>query len=196
MANKNKNVIIAYYPGTDKANMAANQLKEWDKANADIKLGGVGILAWDQGKIVTRNVGARATGTGAKAGIALGVVLGILSGGVTVIGGAIAGILGGSILGSLKHKGLGISDADKQKMEAELKAGKAALVVMADENEVGPTKAQLEYLGGQVVSFAVPAEAAEAVDKAAEAAAAAPEAAAPAPDAAAPAASTPEAPKN
>ena len=42
--NKNKNVIIAYYPGADKADMAADQLKAWDKENGEVKLGGIGIL--------------------------------------------------------------------------------------------------------------------------------------------------------
>ena len=176
MANKNKSVIIAYFDGADKADMGVNQLKSWDKANEDIKLGGIGILTYSEGKIQTRNVGARATGTGAKAGAIIGVVAGVLSGGVTLIGGALAGLVGGGILGSLKHKSLGLSDADMQNLEAELKAGKSAVVVMADDHEVGPTKAQLEYLGGKVMSFAVPAETVEAVEKAADAAASAPDA--------------------
>ena len=32
MAKKDRHVIIAYFKGADKADMAANQLKAWDKA--------------------------------------------------------------------------------------------------------------------------------------------------------------------
>ena len=39
MANKNKHVIISYFPSKEAATDAANQLKAWDKANDDIKLG-------------------------------------------------------------------------------------------------------------------------------------------------------------
>ena len=44
MANKNKYVIIGYFPSKEAATEAANQLKQWDKANDDVKLGGMGIL--------------------------------------------------------------------------------------------------------------------------------------------------------
>ena len=43
MAKKDNHVIIAYFPGADKADMAANQLKAWDKATDAIKLGGIGM---------------------------------------------------------------------------------------------------------------------------------------------------------
>ena len=39
MAKKDKRVVIAYFPGADKAGMAADELKDWDKAIKDIKLG-------------------------------------------------------------------------------------------------------------------------------------------------------------
>ena len=82
MSDKNKQVIIAYFPGADKADDAADMIKDWDSANDDVKLGGVGILFWEDGKIKTRKVGGRAGKTGAKWGTALGAVAGILSGGV------------------------------------------------------------------------------------------------------------------
>jgi uncharacterized membrane protein len=170
VANKNKNVVIATFVSADKADMAANQLKSWDKANDDIKLGGIGILAWDGQKIATRKIGARATGTGAKAGAILGVITGVLSGGVTVVGGALAGVIGGAVLGTLKRKGFSLSEADQVRLADELKSGKAAIVAMADDQEVEPTKAELSRLGGQVMHFAVLAEAMTEVEKLAEAA--------------------------
>jgi hypothetical protein len=62
MAKKDRHVIIAYFKGADKADMAANQLKAWDKATDAVKLGGIGILTWQEGKIHTRKVGSRAAG--------------------------------------------------------------------------------------------------------------------------------------
>jgi uncharacterized membrane protein len=166
MANKNKHVVVATFPGADKADQAAGQIKDWDKANDDIKLGGIGILTWEEDKVKTRKVGARATGTGAKWGVALGAVLGILSGGVTLIGGAVAGAAGGAVLGALFHKSLGLSDKDRQRLEAHLKDGGAALVVMADEDEVEPTKAELANLGGTPEDYQVPEKTMEQVDQA------------------------------
>jgi uncharacterized membrane protein len=161
-----KSVIIAIYPGADKADRAANMIKDWDKARDDIKLGGVGILTWENGKIQTRKVGGRATGKGAKWGLALGVVTGILSGGVTLLGGAIAGAAGGAVLGSLFHKQLGLSDADWENLERKLKTGEAALVVMADPDEVAATKAELATLGGTVEDYQVPDATMEQVEQA------------------------------
>ena len=80
MAKKDNHVIIAYFPGADKADMAANQLKAWDQANDAIKLGGIGILTWSEGKVHTRKVGTRSAGSGAKWGTILGAATGILSG--------------------------------------------------------------------------------------------------------------------
>ncbi len=125
MADKNQHVIIGYFPLTDKADMAANQLKEWDRANDAIKLGGIGILTWEGGKIKTRKVGARAGGKGARWGVALGAVTGILSGGVTLIGGALAGAAAGGVGGSLFHRSLGLTDEDKARLEKHLQGGGA-----------------------------------------------------------------------
>ena len=91
MSDKNDQVIIAYFHSAERADSAASRLKDWDKAHDDIKLGGIGILTWEEGKIKTRKVGARATGAGAKWGTIVGATVGILSGGVTQIGGAVAG---------------------------------------------------------------------------------------------------------
>ena len=164
MSSKNKQVIIAYFDGTEEANKAADQLKDWDKANDDVKLGGVGILVSEDGKIKTKKVGGRAAGTGAKWGTALGAVAGILSGGATLIAGAVTGAAGGAVLGSFFHKSLGLSDDDNARLEAHLKDGGAAVVAMADEDEVEATSAELTSLGGTVESYAVPAETMEAVD--------------------------------
>ncbi len=165
MSNKNKHVIISYFPNQEAATDAAKQLKKWDKANKDIKLGGIGILTWKKNKIKTRKVGSRAGGTGAKWGLALGAVTGILSGGVTLVGGAVAGVAGGAVLGALFHKSLGLTDADKERLEQHLQSGGAAVVVMSDEIEVYPTSAELTSLGGKVENYLVPAETMDQVEE-------------------------------
>jgi len=165
MANKNKHVIISYFPNQEAATEAAKQLKKWDKANKDIKLGGIGILTWKKNKIKTRKVGSRAGGTGAKWGLALGAVTGILSGGVTLVGGAVAGVAGGAVLGALFHKSLGLTDADKERLEQHLQSGGSAVVVMSDEIEVYPTSAELTRLGGKVENYLVPEETMDQVEE-------------------------------
>lgn len=158
MANKNKHVIISYFVNAIAAEQAAHKIKDWDEANSDIKLGGIGILTEQEGKIKTRKIGARAAGTGAKWGLALGAVTGILTGGVTLIGGAVAGVAGGAALGALFHKSLGLNNEDWGRLETRLKEGSAALVVMGDEDEVEPTQLELKRLGGEVENFQVPEE--------------------------------------
>ena len=168
MSNKNRNVIIAYFGSVQAASNAAAQLKDWDKANDAVKLGGVGILHWEDGKIKTKKVGKRAVGKGAAWGTALGATLGILSGGVTLIGGALVGVTAGALTGALFHKGVGLSDADKSRLEDHLKGGGAAVVAMADEDEVAPTAAELSRMGGTVENYAVAAEQVEQLEAATE----------------------------
>ena len=168
MANKNRNLIIAYFPDEETAETAAGDLKRWDKRKDDVKLGGIGIITLDKkGKLKTRKVGARAGGTGAKWGTILGVTAGILSGGVTVIGGAVVGLAAGSITGALFHKHIGMDDEDKERLTQHLQDGGAALAVMADDDEVDPAKGQLITLGGSVESYVVPDETVDDLEAAA-----------------------------
>src|SRR4030095_5339757 len=167
MANDNKNVIIAYFPSVQDAETASNELKSWDKANDDIKLGGIGILKLEDGQIKTHSVGARASGTGATVGTFVGIVTGILSGGVTLVGGALVGLAGGAAIGGLKHKNLGLTDADIDTMKQELTDGKAALVVTADDPEVPRTLKEIERVGGKVMSYTMDRDAQDAINLAA-----------------------------
>lgn len=169
MANKNRNLIIAYFPDVDAAQTAAKDLKHWDKAQDDVKLGGIGIVTVDEkGKLKTHKVGARAGGTGAKWGTILGVTAGILSGGVTLVGGAVVGLAAGSVAGALFHKHIGMSDDDKERLAHHLQDGGAALAVMADDDEVEPAKAELINLGGAVESYIVPDETVDEIEAAAD----------------------------
>ena len=171
MSNKNRHVVIAYFADVAAASNAAAELKEWDKANDAVKLGGVGILHWEDGKIKTKKVGKRAVGKGAAWGTALGATLGILSGGVTLIGGALVGVTAGALTGALFHKGLGLSDTDKARLEEHLQKGGAAVVAMADEDEVAMTEAEFARLGGEPENYVVPAEQVAQLESATDAAA-------------------------
>ncbi len=79
-----------------------------------------------------------------------------------------AGAAGGAVLGSFFHKGLGLSDEDNARLEKNLEGGQAALVVMADADEVAPTSAELKSLGGEVESYEVPEETMNAAEGAEE----------------------------
>ena len=168
MANKNRNLIVAYFDNADVADDAAKQLKHWDKEESDIKLGGMGIITMEDGKLKTHKVGARAAGTGAKWGSILGatgglatgmmVAAGVLTGGIGLIPGAIAGLVAGAGAGALFHKKIGMTDADRIRLEDHLRNGGAALAVMTDAVEVEPTKAEIAALGGTVEHYALPDE--------------------------------------
>ena len=153
---KTNHVIIAYFSNKDQAATAGDEIKEWDKANDAIKLGGVGVLTWKDGKVKTHKISRVHAGRGAKWGVALGATAAILSGGVTLVGGAVVGAAAGAVGAKLFHQSLGLSDEDQARLEKNLAGGQAALVVMAAENEVDATKAELAALGGHVEDYKVP----------------------------------------
>jgi uncharacterized membrane protein/predicted flap endonuclease-1-like 5' DNA nuclease len=175
MANKNRNLIVAYFPDVDAADHAGRQLKHWDKENKEVKLGGMGIISEKNGKLKTHLIGARAAGTGAKWGTILGAtgglatgvlaVAGVLTGGIGLIPGAIAGLAVGAVGGELFHKRVRMSDEDRARLEAHLKNGGAALAVMADDFEVEPTKAEIASLGGGVEHYAMPDEVLDEIEE-------------------------------
>jgi hypothetical protein len=168
MANKNRNVVIAYYESLQKANAAIEQLREWDRSNPDILLGGIALMYWDGQKIVTEQAGNKAAGTGAKVGTVVGVAAGILTGGVGLIGAALVGMTGGALVGALKKKGIKITEEQLANITDQIKGGKFAVVVMADENEVNPTAAVLEAMGGATQFVPVSADAVDEMQAAAD----------------------------
>ena len=170
----NQQLVLAFFDNEAAADQAVNDLKQWDKANDEIKLGAIGVLVKDEkGEIKTHKVGKRATGKGAKSFAVLGVVAGVLSGGLTVVGGLVGGAILGGIMGSFFHKGLGISKEDLARISGELDGGKAALGLVVKTAEVDALKGKLTELGGKPEAFEVTDE---AVAQATEVAAAAPEA--------------------
>ncbi len=164
MADGSNQLVLAFFDSEADADRAASDLKAWDGASDEVKLGAIGVLVKDEnGKIKTHKLGARAGGKGAKTGIILGVVAAILSGGVTLLGGIVGGAVGGGILGSLFHRGLGMSDDDISRIGHELDQGRAAVGVVVTAAEAPSVSAMLKDLGGKPESHSV---ADEAMDKA------------------------------
>ena len=159
---KDSNLVLAFFDTEADADAAAQAIKQWDKASDDVKMGAIGVLVKDEkGKIKTDKIGARAGGKGAKTGIILGVIAAILSGGVTLLGGVVAGAVGGGVLGSFFHKGLKLSPDDITRINTELDAGHAAVGLMVDPSEVQATTAKLAELGGKTESHEISGEAVE-----------------------------------
>lgn len=164
-----RNLVLAFFDSEAAADNAVSALKDWDKANDEIKLGAIGVLVKNEkGKVKVHKLGKRATGKGAGVGTVLGVLAAILSGGLTLLAGVAGGVITGGILGSFVHKGLGISKDELARIGSELDGGRAAVGVLCDEDETEPTKQQLVVLGGKPESYTVTASALEDAAQAAQ----------------------------
>lgn len=163
--NKNAQVIVAFFNSKGAADAAVRELQAWDKANEEIKLGAVGTIAKENGKVKT-HVGRR-TGKGAAVGTVIGIIAAILSGGLTLVGGVLAGSATGGVVGAFMKKSTNLTKTEIEQIGNELDAGRVAVVATCDEHEVAPTRQQLINVGGTVRNYTVPneafAEAAQAV---------------------------------
>ena len=156
-----KQFVLAFYESEAAADEAVNQIKQWDKATKEVKLGAIGVLVKDdKGKIKTHKLGQKKTGTFAV----LGALAAVLTGGATVLGGAVVG----GILGAFFHKGLGLSKEDLARISAELDGGKAAVGVLVQPDEAAGVSAKLAELGGKPETHEVSEEALDQVQTAAE----------------------------
>ncbi|MFN8497403.1 MAG: DUF1269 domain-containing protein [Anaerolineae bacterium] len=165
--NKNEHVVIALFDNQQFADYGIDHLKQWDRANDEVKIGVIGTI-FKKGDKVKTHV-AHKTGGGAKVGLVLGVIAAILSGGTTLIAGAVAGGVAGGVAGSFFKKSLHLTKEETDALGQELDRGRVAVVVTCDEAEVEAVSQQLTQWGGDVKGYAVPTEAV------AEAAAALPE---------------------
>ena len=156
-----KQLVLAFFANEATADEAVNAIKGWDKASKEVKLGAIGVLVKDdKGKIKTHKLGKRKTGGGAV----LGVLAAVLTGGVSLLGGAVAG----GILGAFFHKGLGMSKDDLARINSELDGGKAAVGILAGADEAAGVTAKLAELGGVPETHEVSDEAVEQAEAAAE----------------------------
>jgi len=139
----NNTVVLSIFRDEASADMAAASLKESGVTNKDA----IGILALnDRGELKTDKVGKRSMGKGAGIGAAVALVTPV---------GLAAGLLGGGLAGSLHHKNLGLSQADRDRIGAELEGGKAAVGVLAPVEEANFVSDKLADLGGATESHAV-----------------------------------------
>jgi hypothetical protein len=116
----------------------------WPRAGRGVRAGAdsgltstdaIGVLAVDAtGKLKEEKAGARSTGKGAGIGAALFLLdpaaLGV-------------GLIGGAAGGALHHKGLGLTDSDRERIGKELTNGKAAVGVPTPFNESSMISAKL-----------------------------------------------------
>jgi hypothetical protein len=96
-------------------------------------------------------------------GAVLGVVAAVASGGITLVEGVAIGGGGGGVIGSLFHKGLGMSEDDAARIGSRLDTGHAAVGVLARANQVPAITAELESLGGEPETHEVAPEVAATV---------------------------------
>ena len=121
-------LVLAFFTNEDEADYAVNEVKGWDKASKEVKLGAIGVLVKDdKGKIKTHKLGAR-QGQDWRDPLRPGRTP---ERGHDGLGGA---VLGG-ILGSLFHKGLGLSEEDLARIDGDLSGGKAAVAILANADE-------------------------------------------------------------
>jgi uncharacterized membrane protein len=142
-----KQVVLAFFPDEAAADAAVGALRDWEKLQHDATLRAVGVLVLDEhGDVKQHRLGRHDTGKGAGVGFLLGLIAVALTpiAGVGLVGWTI----GGAVVGRLVHKHLGLKDEDLQRIGDELKGGKAAVGVLADEAETPDVVAKLEDLGG------------------------------------------------
>ena len=161
--NENEHVVIALFPDKEAAEKAIGDLRSWDKASDEIKLGATGTITREDGEVEV-HVGRR-TGRGAAVGAVAGIIAGVLSGGIGLVGGAIGGAALGGVTGAFFKKSLHLTEAEIEQIGRELDAGRTAVVVTCDSYEVQGTSERLQMAGGEIRRYAVPPEAIdEAVD--------------------------------
>jgi uncharacterized membrane protein len=147
-----RHLVLAIFQNEPAADSAAVDLKESGIAHSDA----IGILVLnDDGKLKQHKVGARSVGKGAAIGGVIAVV------GTAVLGPA---ILVGAGVGALHHKHVGLSDADKAHLAAELSSGKAAVGVMAELDQESAVTDYLTQHGGQTQQYEISDEALEAAE--------------------------------
>lgn len=138
-----KQLVLSFFADEPAAEAAAAELKQSGTAPGDA----IGILVLDAaGNLDVDKVGARSWGAGAGIGAGLAVL------GPAAIG---VGVLGGAAAGGLHHKGLKLSDADKQRISASLDDGKAAVGALSGVEDAPVVQQQLTELGGATSSHDV-----------------------------------------
>jgi len=147
-ALSDKNVVLAIFDDELAADDAVESLKEWDKADDQIKLNAVGVLVLDEkGEVKTHKMGRRSVGKGAGIGLILGLLTPV---------GVAASVVGGGAIGALHRKGLGLTESDRDRISQELSEGKAAVGVLAKPEQSAAIADKMKELGGKPETHAAP----------------------------------------
>jgi hypothetical protein len=155
-----KQLVLAIFESESDADDAAQALKHWDDEREDIKLKSTGILVLDEhGNLKADKVGRRSTGKGAGIGLVLAMA--------TPVGAA--AVIGGAALGALHHKGLGIKQAERDRLGEELAGGKAAVGTVVESSQADAVADKLAELGGIAQTHEIDDAAMAEVDAAAAA---------------------------
>jgi hypothetical protein len=154
-------LVLSIFESEAAADSAAESLKNWNGYSFEMKMGPIGVLVLDEkGNIKEHKLGPRSTGTGAGIGLVLAVI---------APPSLLVGLVGGGAIGHFRHKGLGLDQADRDRIVAELAGGKAAVGVMALPQQAQVISETLADLGGTPEVYDVSDEALEAVASAAPA---------------------------
>ncbi|NJN84265.1 MAG: hypothetical protein HC802_19615, partial [Caldilineaceae bacterium] len=138
----NEQVVVAFFESPEKADAAADSLMNWDKANDDIKLGTMGrVTHGAEGKVETKHYHNTRSRRGALIGGAVGLVAAGVTGGLSLLVGAVGGGVLGGVAGRAGTDHLGMSDGSLQKLEDQLAPEGSALVVLCDDHELNATVA-------------------------------------------------------
>jgi len=131
-----KRLVISIFDAEAEADEAAAALKHSGAVYNDA----IGVLVLDKhGELKEHKVGRTSGGKGMGAGAVLGL-LGPIGIGV--------GVVGGGLLGKLHHRDLGLDDADRERLNAALHDGKAAVGVLASPEELVAVESILVGHGG------------------------------------------------
>jgi hypothetical protein len=143
-----KSVVLSIFDDEAAADAAVTSLKEWDKTDDRVKLSAVGVLALDDnGNVKVHKMGSRSIVKGGGIGLVLAVLVPPV--------GVPAAVAGGGLIGALHHKGLGLTAADKERIQGKLFDGKAAVGVLATPQEAPLVAEKLTELGGEPEVHAV-----------------------------------------
>ena len=141
-----RQLVISIFADEIAAESAASSLKDSGLVHGD----SLGILVLDdKGRLKEDKIGQRSTVKGAG----IGAVLALF----TPVGLGVA-VAGGAAAGALHHKGLNLSDEDKERITGELSAGRAAVGVLTPWEDQPTVSSKLTELGGTSESHAVTEE--------------------------------------
>lgn len=163
MGKQDQTLVLAAFADVAAAQAAMERVQNWDEADEDVKAGAIGVIAKDaNGQINETLLGGRAGRTGAKAGVILGLIAAIPTGGLSLLGGLIAGGVGGGVLGHFVHRNYSLTEADIARIHSGLDSGKAFVGVLVPSAQAGAFEMQLQRFGGDTELHGVSAEAAVA----------------------------------